>query len=70
MKFQSGIYHMIEVFSMSNEGKEGKVLLIDSQGKTVEELAGNGYHRWIKLPLAEDQEYTLEMEHCDALSSI
>ncbi|SCI08701.1 Beta-fructosidase [uncultured Ruminococcus sp.] len=66
MKFQSGIYHMIEVFSMSNEGKEGKVLLIDSQGKTVEELAGNGYHRWIKLPLAEDQEYTLEMEHCDA----
>lgn len=66
MKFESTPYRMLEVFAMSEEGRQGAVILTGPDGKQVREEAGNGYYRWIKLPLATDGVYTLELDGCSA----
>lgn len=66
MRFDSDIYRMLELFAISEEGQEGEVCLTDPDGNRLTEPAGQGYHRWIRLPLREQAGYRLELTGCRA----
>ena len=59
-EFRSGEYREIHIFARREEGKEGWLWLIGSEGGKQELCLGEDLYRMIRFPLVTDERYRLE----------
>lgn len=54
-------YRMLECFIKSKDNRNGIIKVTDAEGKAIDEKAGQGYYRWIKIPLERESKYQIEV---------